>query len=76
MNSGNSPLFIIDIEASCTCTTFKWDKKAIEPDKRGTIMLTYTPKYYGHFKESIHIFTSSPKDSIIKLTVKGQVDES
>lgn len=75
-NTATASVSVVYIHSSCTCTTFKWSKKAVKPGKRGTIMLTYTPKYYGHFKESIRIFTSSSKDSVITLTVKGQVIES
>jgi hypothetical protein len=75
-NTGNTSISIVDIESSCTCTTFRWNKASIASGRKGTITLTYTPKYYGHFKESIRIFTSASEDSVVKVSLKGRVTGS
>ncbi len=43
MNTGNQPLVIQNIVASCGCTTPEWTKNPIPPKGSGTITAIYDP---------------------------------
>ncbi|HLR37865.1 MAG TPA: DUF1573 domain-containing protein [Chitinophagaceae bacterium] len=75
-NNGEETIKILEIETTCECTAFKWDKQPIDPGEVGSILIIYSPKYPGHFKEFVRVFTNSSKDNVIQLTIKGRVVES
>ena len=72
-NEGYEPFTIVDILAGCGCTTFQWNKQPLEPDEEGSIKITYHPKYYGRFKETIRVLTNTHADSILTFSIKGRV---
>ena len=43
-NTGNAPLELLNVTASCGCTTPTWTKTPIEPGKTGSIKVTYRAK--------------------------------
>ena len=43
-NSGEAPLVLTRVIASCGCTTPEWTKEPIAPGKTGDIKITYNPK--------------------------------
>jgi hypothetical protein len=43
-NTGNLPLKIISVNASCGCTTPKWSSDLIQPGKRGFIRVKFDSK--------------------------------
>lgn len=76
-NTGNLPITLTDVKASCGCTTPKWDKEPVAPGKRGSIIAEYNPMNRpGPFTKSItvkaKVDTSSVED-IKVLTIKGEV---
>ena len=46
-NSGDKPLAIENIEASCGCTVAKWDKKNIAPGTSSEISVSYNAEMLG-----------------------------
>ena len=40
-NTGNLPLKIISVNASCGCTTTKWTKELIQPGKKGQVKMKF-----------------------------------
>ncbi len=75
-NTGNAPLVINQVIASCGCTVPKYDKKPIAPGQKGTIEITYNGqgKFPGHFKKSITIRTNG-KPEMTRLYVEGIMQE-
>ncbi len=72
-NSGNIPLVIQHVEASCGCTTPEWSQEPILPSKQGFIKVSYNPEQRpGVFAKSITVTANVPK-SVRVLTISGEV---
>lgn len=72
-NTGNSPLIIQRVVASCGCTTPKFTKEPILPGKKGVIDVRYsTVRRPGNFRKNVRVFTNVP-DSVYVLTISGRV---
>ncbi|MBP7506759.1 MAG: DUF1573 domain-containing protein [Prolixibacteraceae bacterium] len=73
-NTGNQPLIVNNVKASCGCTTPEWDKEPIAPGKSGTIKVAYNPQNRpGAFMKSINVY-SNTDPSVTNLTIKGNVE--
>ena len=72
-NTGNSPLVIQNIVASCGCTTPQWTKGPIPAGGTGKITAIYDPKDRpGQFNKTLSVYTNS-KPEIVVLVIKGEV---
>ena len=72
-NSGNAPLVIQNIVASCGCTTPEWTKEPIPAGGTGKITAIYDPKDRpGQFNKTLSVYTNS-KPEMLVLTIKGEV---
>ena len=72
-NTGQAPLLIQNVKASCGCTTPAWSKEPIAPGKTGFIQARYNPKNRpGAFHKSLTV-TSNADPSITRLYIKGKV---
>lgn len=72
-NTGNSPLVIQNIVASCGCTTPEWTKQPIAAGEKGTITAIYDPKNRpGKFSKTLTVYTNS-KPEVQVLQIKGDV---
>ena len=68
-NTGNKPLVINQIVASCGCTTPNYDKKPIAPgQKNGKGKLT------GHFKKSITVYSNAATE-MTRLYIEGEMTD-
>jgi hypothetical protein len=73
MNTGNQPLVIQNIVASCGCTTPEWTKSPIPPKGTGKITAIYDPvNRPGPFNKTLSVYTNS-KPEIVVLVIKGEV---
>lgn len=72
-NAANRPVRILNVQASCGCTTPDWSKQSIEPGKTGFIQARFDPKGRpGFFNKSLTITTDLEASPIV-LQIKGQV---
>lgn len=72
-NTGDAPLVLTRVIASCGCTTPEWTKEPIAAGKTGTIKITYDPKDRpGPFAKTISVYSNGKTGSYI-LTIKGDV---
>ena len=72
-NTGDAPLAITRVIASCGCTTPEWTKDPVAPGKTGNVKVTYNPKGRpGPFNKTISIFSNGKKGSYT-LAIKGNV---
>lgn len=71
-NSGDKPLAIENIEASCGCTVAKWDKKNIAPGTSSEISVSYNAEMLGHFTKQVAVYTNASKRPTY-LTIYGNV---
>lgn len=72
-NTGNTPLVIQNIVASCGCTTPEWTKSPIPPNGSGIITAIYDPvNRPGAFNKTLAVYTNS-KPEVVVLVLKGEV---
>lgn len=72
-NSGDAPLVITRVTASCGCTRPEWTKSPIAPGKSGKVKITYNPKGRpGPFYKTVSIFSNGKRGSY-SLAIKGNV---
>lgn len=72
-NSGNTPLIIQNIVASCGCTLPEWSRQPIPPGGKGTIKAIYDPRNRpGAFNKTLTVYTNG-KPEVTVLTLKGEV---
>lgn len=72
-NTGDAPLVINRVQASCGCTTPSWTKEPILPGKSGTITAAYNPANRpGTFIKTISVFSNAGTQPTL-LTIKGDV---
>ncbi|MCD8268920.1 MAG: DUF1573 domain-containing protein [Parabacteroides sp.] len=73
-NTGDAPLVVTRVIASCGCTTPEWIKEPIAPGQTGNIKITYDPKGRpGTFAKTISVYSNGKTGSYI-LTIRGEVD--
>jgi hypothetical protein len=72
-NTGNAPLVIQNIVASCGCTTPEWTREPIQPGAKGKITAIYDPAGRpGQFSKTLSVYSNSDPN-ILVLTIKGEV---
>lgn len=68
-NTGNEPLVIINVNASCGCTRPEFPKKPIMPGKKGEIKVTFNPAGRpGEFVKDVKVRTNGNKRPILQIT--------
>jgi hypothetical protein len=72
-NTGQQPVLITDVKASCGCTTPGWTKDPVAPGEEGFIQAQYnTYNRPGFFNKSLTIYTDRQGETA-KLYIKGNV---
>ncbi len=72
-NTGDKPLVINSVRASCGCTTPFWTKEPILPGQSGIVSAAYNSQNRpGAFKKSISVFTNAVKP-VKTLYIQGVV---
>lgn len=75
-NTGDQPLIINNVRASCGCTTPFWTKEPILPGKTGVVSAAYNSKNRpGMFKKSISVFTNAA-EPVKTIYIEGVVVKS
>ena len=73
-NTGDQPLILNNVKATCGCTTPEWTQEPVAPGKSGSIKVSYNPKNRpGSFTKNVNVF-SNAEPSISVLTIKGKVE--
>ncbi|OHX66271.1 DUF1573 domain-containing protein [Flammeovirga pacifica] len=72
-NTGNKPLSLTSVKASCGCTTPDWSTEDVAPNKKGYINVKYSTKNRpGVFSKTISVRTNGVPQVLV-LTIKGNV---
>ncbi|PWJ44702.1 DUF1573 domain-containing protein [Sediminitomix flava] len=71
-NSGNAPVKLTSVKASCGCTTPKWTQDPVLPNKDGEITVSYNPKKRpGAFTKTITVrSTGDPELTVLRISGK------
>lgn len=74
-NTGDEPLVISNVQASCGCTTPEWTKTPVPPKGKGYVDAQYDPlNRPGSFNKSLTI-NSNAFPSTATLFIKGEVKQ-
>ena len=74
VNTGDAPVVISQVKASCGCTTPSWSKEAVAPGDTGTVVAQYNPlNRPGSFRKSVTV-TSNAEPATQVLYIKGAVN--
>lgn len=73
-NTGDKPLIISKVSASCGCTTPEWSQDPIMPGKTAQIKVGYNTSINGPFQKLIEVFSNDPQNSRTVLNIKGTVE--
>ncbi|MFD2720067.1 DUF1573 domain-containing protein [Hymenobacter monticola] len=72
-NTGNQPVVIANVQASCGCTTPDWTKTPVLPGKMGVIKAMYSSAGRpGVFNKTVTVTSNAAEPSKV-LTIKGSV---
>ncbi|TGE24946.1 DUF1573 domain-containing protein [Hymenobacter aquaticus] len=72
-NTGNQPIIIANVQASCGCTTPDWTKTPVLPGKSGIIKAMYSSAGRpGIFNKTVTVTSNAATPSAV-LTIKGNV---
>ena len=72
LNTGNKPIQINSVRASCGCTTPSYSEEPVLPGKKGSIKAVYsTQGRPGAFTKSITVVTNA---GTVLLNIKGNVE--
>jgi hypothetical protein len=71
-NTGNVPIIVQDVAASCGCTTPGWSKEPIAPGGRGFVKAIFAPSGAVSFDKSLTV-TSTGSPSVVTLRIRGMV---
>ncbi|MCB2407824.1 DUF1573 domain-containing protein [Hymenobacter lucidus] len=72
-NTGNQPIIIANVQASCGCTTPDWTKTPVMPGKNGIIKAMYSSSGRpGIFNKTVTVTSNATTPSAV-LTIKGNV---
>lgn len=69
-NTGNSPLIINKVKATCGCTSPTWTEKPIMPGQKGFVSAVFDPSNRpGNFSKSVFVESNTAKGrNILKIT--------
>ncbi len=74
-NTGTDPIKIVNVRASCGCTTPAWTREEVAPGKSGFIKASYNPRNRpGPFHKTLTVTTSAAQNNTIILRISGQVE--
>ena len=73
-NTGNEPLILSNVKASCGCTTPSWTKEPIMPGKTGTIKVRYNTNNVGAINKTITVSSNAINAARVTLKIKGKVE--
>ncbi len=72
-NSGDSPLIISSVQASCGCTVTDYSKDPIPPGSEGFVKATYNAATAGIFTKTVTVNANSDEGTV-RLMIKGEVE--
>ncbi len=73
VNTGDQPIKIMNVKASCGCTTPAWTKEEVMPGDSGFVKARYNPRNRpGRFRKSLRITTTQSSENKV-LYIAGLV---
>ncbi len=73
-NTGDKPLIISKVQASCGCTTPEWSQDPIMPGKTAQIKVGYNTTLIGPFTKIIEVYSNDAENSRSVINIKGNIE--
>ena len=73
-NTGNEPLILSNVKASCGCTVPIWPKEPVMPGKSQTIQVKDNTNNVGGFNKTITVTSNAVDNPRLVLKIKGTVE--
>jgi hypothetical protein len=73
-NTGNQPLLINSVNASCGCTKPVWNRRPVASGKETAITLEIQPEDVGFFHKTVQVYCNTEK-GVITFVLTGEVKE-
>ena len=74
-NTGTEPVKILNVRASCGCTTPDWTREEVAVGGSGFIKASYNPKNRpGPFHKTLTVTTSDAQNNTVILRINGKVE--
>lgn len=75
-NTGNEPLYLTNVKASCGCTATDYTKEPVQPGAKGFVKASYNPKNRpGKFTKQITVTTNEFQPTSI-VRIMGDVKQT
>lgn len=71
-NTGDVPLVISSVQASCGCTVANYTKDPIPAGGEGFVKATYNAATLGKFTKTVSV-NANTEDGVVVLTITGEV---
>lgn len=71
-NSGESPLVVLNVRASCGCMASAWPKAPVAAGAIDSLRVEYNTKVRGSFNKSITVQTNA-ENPMVELKIRGNV---
>ena len=71
-NSGEAPLVIVNVRASCGCMASEWTKKPVAAGSSDSLRIEYNTKIRGAFNKTITV-QSNAQTASVDLKIRGSV---
>ncbi len=73
-NTGNSPIIISQVSASCGCTTPSYSTTPVLPGKTGEIAVEFNTSGQKGDQQKIITIASNAESNIVSVQLKGEVE--
>ncbi|WP_143962391.1 DUF1573 domain-containing protein [Litoribacter populi] len=73
-NTGEAPLVISNIQASCGCTSPDWTKTPIKPGEEGFVKVVFDSKAKSGIQSPTVSITANTQPAVTRLRLKGNVN--
>lgn len=75
-NSGQAPLVISNIQASCGCTTPEWTKTPIKPGEEGFVKVAFNSSGKSGVQSPTVTIQANTSPNVTRLRLKGTVNRN
>ena len=74
-NTGEAPVILSQVSASCGCTTPEYTKDPVLPGKEGEIKVSYNSKGHTGNQQKIVTVSSNAENKVTTVQIKGTVEK-
>jgi hypothetical protein len=74
-NSGQAPLVISNVQASCGCTSPEWTKTPVKPGEEGLIKVVFNSTNKSGVQSPTVSVTANTSPNVTRLRLKGTVSQ-